>query len=129
MFDPFGRFYFGVNTQFYQVANNFSVENNANYKENHIVFSLGPYFSFDAYRLENFYIAFAGGVTLNFQSIKVTANLGNISDTRTFKGLSLTPRLGSHMGFKNYLPFADIILATYFADSVIASSAVDSALT
>lgn len=109
-FDPYDRFYYGINLQGYLGHNAFVLQNGASYDEDHMLFSAGPYFFYDAFRTYHFTITFAGGLTLNLHRAEITGRLAGADEERVFQSYNLTPRLGSHIAFTKIIPEGDFII-------------------
>jgi hypothetical protein len=109
-FNPYDRFYYDLNVQGYLNHNAFVLQNGASYDEDHMIFSGGPYFFYDAFRTYHFTITFAGGLTLNWHRAEITGRLAAAEEERLFQSYNLTPRLGSHIAFTKIVPDGDFII-------------------
>lgn len=110
-FDPYDRFFYGMNFQAAKGNSQFVLENGTEFIEEFTYLSIGPYFSYDAFRLPRITITFAGGLTANYNSIAINGSnrfFGN--EERTFKAWSFTPRMGSHIAWTEVYLKTDVLL-------------------
>jgi hypothetical protein len=110
-FDPYDRFFYGLNFQASKANSNFILTNGSIYTEDFMHLSVGPYFSYDAFRLSRITITIAGGLTANYNNIAINASnqfFGN--EERAFKAWSFTPRMNSHIAWTDVYLKTDVLL-------------------
>ncbi|OFZ16533.1 MAG: hypothetical protein A2X86_12105 [Bdellovibrionales bacterium GWA2_49_15] len=105
--DPYDRFYFGFFGYYFTSETDFSLLSGTFAIEEQKIISIGPYFSYDTFRINKLTLSFAGGITANRHIMTIKAQNGASLDQRTFASWTLTPRLGSNIQIKSVFPNTD----------------------
>jgi len=107
--DPYDRFYFGMMGFIFDSTSTFTLKSGASSTENQKTISLGPYFSYDTFRIKWLTLSFSGGLTFNYQNMNIAMSADSTKEERDFSGYTITPRLGSNLQLKDVLPRTDLV--------------------
>ncbi len=108
--DVTDRFYFGGTLRFRTYENNFVFNNQRNTSEKYYQFGLGPNISFDAYKGQKNRLNLSYSILFNpFNSLKISQQEGNTSETKNFKGIGFSTRFGVYYHRKSIAENLDFV--------------------
>lgn len=108
------RFYFGGTANLRHFRNTFTLFNGASSTEENYRFGIGPYIGYDAYKGEKNRVHIFSSVNaylFNFFTISQRAASGT-TDTRTYQGYTVAPRVGFQYHRKDIFPDLDLVVGT-----------------
>lgn len=113
-FDIQDRLYFGITTSFSTHKNEFILMSNNQVEETSYKFGVGPVISYDAYKGTNRRLTIMTSILVNlFHQFDITQkDQDNNSESRSYRGYSLTPRLSALYTFMEVLPKMDLFIGT-----------------
>ncbi|HXH74034.1 MAG TPA: hypothetical protein VNJ08_03665 [Bacteriovoracaceae bacterium] len=114
-YDKQDRFYFGSNINFKSFQNSYSFMDFRRAKEHYIQFGIGPQLAYDAYKGEKDRLNLS--VAINFNPVNyltVSQSLGTIDDTRIYRGMNVSSRVGMQYHRKKVIEDMDLVLGTAF---------------
>jgi hypothetical protein len=113
--DRADRFYIGASLGIRMFTNTYSLFKNVEAQEEGIKISLGPTASYDAYKGVKNRLNFYGTIQVNFfNQMSISQSQGSIEESRNYRAINLTPRLGLQYHRKSVLEDIDFVLGTFY---------------
>lgn len=107
------RLFLGGTLNVRSFKNTYSFHDRRFAEENGLRLGLGPTISYDAFKGEKNRVNLSATVILNFfDQLKITQSLDQKSDVRSYRALSLVPRLALQYHRKEIFPEIDFVLGT-----------------
>lgn len=111
--DKQDRFYFGGTLNVRIFSNSYSFYDQREAKEQGLKIGIGPYITYDAFKGVKDRVNLYGSINVNlFNQLTITQNNGNLSDQRTYRAISIAPRLGVQYHRKQIFEDIDFVLGT-----------------
>jgi len=111
-YDKQDRFYFGGVINVRSVSNSYLLFNNRRSEEKIFKIGIGPLISFDVYKGEENRINLFGQISIYaFNQLNIEQSEGPISDSRTYRALNFSPRLGAQYHRKKIINDIDFVIS------------------
>jgi hypothetical protein len=110
VFDRYNRFYFGFISFLNTNTNRLEFQNSAVADENRFVVKAGPWITYDAYKTSKYHLSIGSGFTFNYHHSKISMSKLDLSEERTFTGISISPMTSTTFQIDNILPNTDFLL-------------------
>jgi hypothetical protein len=109
VYDKFDRFYFGFIGMATDSTNNLDFKNANVAKENRLVFRAGPWFTYDAFKNDNYRLNLGTGFTFNYHYSILKVSSATDEEQRGFSGFSLSPMVSTAFTINDVFPNMDFI--------------------
>lgn len=107
------RFYWGGTLNVRAFQNSYMFMDNSSATENGLRFGIGPYLSYDAFKGEQNRVNLFTSLNVNvFNRLQISQQNAQGSESRTYRGYSVSPRVGFQYHRKNIVEELDFVLGT-----------------
>ncbi len=108
-FDPMDRIYFGGRGGIQFFKNTFQLESGANTQETNFVLKIGPFISYDFYKVENYLLTLVGGINFNYHLLQVTQDSDDgYRDRQLYDAFFITPQAGVRFSWREIFKDMDL---------------------
>ena len=111
-YDTLDRFYYGFNLHIYGENNSFNLTDNITTTEFRGQLGIGPSITYDAFKKEKFTVTFTSAITMNYDRTFINQQDQTEKEERIFEALSFTPKIGSLVSIKDFLPFGHLVMGS-----------------
>lgn len=112
-FDLMDRFYFGAKGEIAFSQNQYFFEDSTMSNEANLVWSLGPYLSYDFYKSEKNILRLGGGILLNYHLMKISQDsTDGFRDRQYYSAFFLTPEMGLSYVRREIMDRLDLVLGS-----------------
>ena len=114
--DVYDRFYFGLIGYISSAKNFIEFKNGRTAKESRDQIRVGPWVTFDAFKVEQFRLSAATGFTFNYHKYLHSYSSSSIGEEdRFFTGFSLSPMFATALQYNDIIPNTDLIAGVDFS--------------
>lgn len=112
-FDNMDRIYFGVRGGLQVGQNKYLLESDYTTMETNFLIKVGPFLSYDFYKVENYLLTLVGGINVNYHLLQITQDSDDgYRDRQLYDSFFLSPQVGMRWSRREIFKDMDLTLGT-----------------